>query len=51
MTGWEILKWGAIATGGAVGLSIAGRAIYQDTQAVYDDATYTWQLEGGQDHV
>jgi len=39
MTGWDILKWGAIATGGAVGLGIAGRAVYRAGLRVFDDVT------------
>ena len=39
MNGWEILKWGALATGGAAGLGLAGRAIYRMGLRVFDDVT------------
>ena len=45
MNGWEILKWGAITTGGLVGLGIAGRAIYRTGLRVFDDITARIDLE------
>jgi len=43
MDGWDILKWGAIATGGAVGLGLAGRAAYRAGLRVFDDVYGRWR--------
>jgi len=43
MNGWDLLKWGSLAVGGAVGAGILARGAYRAGVKVYDDVYERWR--------
>ena len=43
MNGWEWLRWGSLAAGGAVGLGVGARALYRVGLRMYDDLYARWR--------
>jgi hypothetical protein len=43
MDGWDILRWGSLAIGGAVAAGAIGRALYRGAVKMYDDLYERWR--------